>query len=169
MPVLGTHFRTVALNLCFSFFFFLSFSSLYFKNPVEKGMKLWLSLPDDAESVAARTALAAASSTPLVAMRAASASVRFHRASTVLAAYDDLPEENAVWQDGQQQAPETEPELVVFRHLSKVGVRQQPIRPPARPGQNARCRRLFARARACVCFCSPSLCRRVQFCPVRPL
>lgn len=88
-------------------------------------MKLWLTLPDDVESVAAQGAGAAAgtSTPPLSMMRAASASVRFRRASTLLAAYDDLPEENAVWQDGQQQAPETEPELVVFRHLSKVGVR----------------------------------------------
>ena len=112
---------------------------LYFKNPVERGMKLWLTLPGDSAAgagVAATPAPAAAAATQRpsssqppsqlqapVLVRDASASVDFVRGSTLLAAYDDLPEENAAWVEPSSAAAlEPLPDLVVFRHLSKVGL-----------------------------------------------
>jgi len=97
--------------------------TVYFKNPVEKVMKLWLTLPsDDAEQELNRS-LTASDPAHSPATLPSSTRVDFHRAVATLAAYDDLPEENAAWQEDGGKRPEDEPELVVYRHLSKCGLR----------------------------------------------
>lgn len=79
--------------------------TLFFKNPVEKPMRLWLSLPSDASSNTAQVDF------PLA-------------ARVAVAAYDDMPEEGAAaaLADVVTEAEQAEG-LVVSRQASKVGLR----------------------------------------------
>ena len=104
-------------------------SSLYFKNRVEKSLKLWLTLPSDPSDVELGAPSAETQSQPVTQLaprttmaevdaKHVTAEVEFIRAPVNIAAYDDIVEENANLADEVQEL-EAEPMVSSMRQWGR--------------------------------------------------